>query len=170
MSSENPSPSPASAALRITAEHVELTLTYSRPTAVEMRAVRIGTVEWAWIPDDRVPVAGVKFGDALAWSMVKFTPPGLDDRIAQLPPTGQFQHLLVEVSLVDSETGTAVARRTSSWPPKFVAVVRAGLAQLGTASSDPAAAEGAVREMRERFLTVADLVRARAAVTCKGGM
>lgn len=152
---------------------VQLLLPFPRPTQIEIDAVhgQTGPARFALIERPHVLLLCFRFGDGLRWASQPWqarrqetsSPPGL--------PEGHGR-LAVHVYLVDSVSGVVRAHSAVTWPPSFVAALRAAIGRHLTArhltgSRDGTAAGAELYELYQRWPGTAELVRERADATCR---
>lgn len=159
---------------KLSTRGVELLLSFPRPSPIEVDAVhgRTGEARFALIEQPNMLLLCFRLGDGIRWAsqpwqaqrQVPGDPPGLpgdDESVA---------HLRIHIYLVDSATGIVRAHGEGTWPPKFVAAVRAAIGRHLAGAQDDTAAGTELDALYQRWPKTADLVRDRADVTCRGGV
>lgn len=153
--------------LRLTEQGTQLLLFYRSPTDQEISAIRVGKASFGWIGSEHTGVLGFRF-QPLPWSDVPYTPHRKSpDDMPGLPEGGDQQ--LVQVVLVDADTGIIRAVRTLTWPERFTKAVRASVQEMLDKPFSPSAADAALDALYARYPDTNQLVRQRADVTCTGG-
>jgi hypothetical protein len=159
---------PEMPALRLTAQGTQLLLFYRSPTDQEISAIRTGKASFGWIASELTGVLAFRF-HPLPWADVPYTPhreqpddtPGL--------PEGDEGQLLVQIVLVDADTGIIRALRALTWPERFTKAVRASVQEMLDKPFNAAATDAALDALYARYPQTDQLVRQRADVTCTGG-
>src|SRR4051812_21936737 len=154
---------------RLSTRGVELLLSFVDPSQAEADAVhgRSGPTEFALIEARNVLMLCCRFGEVIRWRCQPWQacrqeagyPPGLPG--ADAPDV----HLRLDVHLVDADTGILCARGEVSWPPPFVAVVRAAIDRHLAGAQDDEFAGVEIRQLYRRWPNTAELVRDRADAT-----
>lgn len=146
---------PESPLLRMTSKGMELALFYSAPTSSEIREVKNGLAQWAWISGQHAGLLLFRFGTQ-PWADTPYQ--AHRDQDPAVPGNR------IQVVLVDASTGIVRALRATTWSEEFTAEVRANVAaQLAGPANDAGA--GAEIDGWYAYET-ADLARNRATVKC----
>jgi hypothetical protein len=139
---------------------VELLLAFSHPTSKEIQDVRTGAAQFALLAGDHVLLMAHRFGtmpwsDA-PWEVAAQRAEGREPGLADVP---EGQSLLVQVVLVDADTGLVRVLRSTTWSREFVEAVRAAIErQLTMASADRAQVE--IQALYARYPDTPSLVAA----------
>lgn len=158
---------PETAQLRITPDGTELAIFWARPTQPEIQAVRTGTAEFAWIDNDQVAVLAFRFGQQ-PWSDCPYHA-GRDPQAGLPADLDDDKHLLVQVLLVDADTGLIAAMRQLTWPPQFTRKVAGTVDRMLATPYNEAAHDAALDTLYARYPHTESLVRSPAATICTGG-
>ena len=161
---------------KLSTRGVELLLSFARPSLTEVDAVHGGTgpAYFALIEQPNVLLLCFRLGDEIRWASQPWqahrqrdgSPPGLPGLPGDKRATG---HVPVHVYLVDNTTGIIRAHGVVTWPPPFVAAVRAAIGRYLTGPQDDATAGAELYALYQRWPETADLVRDRADATCRSG-
>lgn len=153
---------------------VELLLSLDRPSCVEIDAVngRTGLARFAFVEQPNVLLLCFRVGDGIRWAAQPWqairqedgSPPGLPE--ADRPEA----HLRVDIYLADARDGTVRAHGMVTWPPLFVATVRAAIERQMEGEQDDAAAAMEIEALLRRWPNIADLAGERADASCRGGI
>jgi hypothetical protein len=159
---------------RLSPRGVELLLSFPQPSQDEIEAVHghTGPAEFALIEEPNVLMLCCRFGQGIRWQCQPWQacrqeagyPAGLPGASA----APDF-HLRLDIHLVDANTGVLCAHGEVSWPPPFVAAVRAAVDRHLTGPQDDSAAGAEIDELYRRWPKTADMVRDRAEATCRRG-
>ncbi len=164
--------------LRMTPGLIELALFLGNPDRREVQAVESGACAFAVVTTPHVLLFIHKFdhpdgGQALRWSDSPFeihrqeahggSPAGLSGAV------GDGMHILVNVVLVDADTGIVRALHLVTISPQVADALRNGIAAQREAGSDERAATEAINALYRQYPDGASLVLQRAEATCEGG-
>jgi hypothetical protein len=166
---------------RLSTRGVELLLSWPRPSPGEIDAVHglTGEAQFALIEQPNVLLLCFRLGDGIRWASQPWqairqddgSPPGLPAPLHSADGTNAAEegHQPVHIYLVDCVTGIVCAHGAGTWPPKFVAALRAAIDRHLAGPQDDAAAGRELDALYQRWPKTADLVRNRADITCRGG-
>lgn len=148
---------------------VELLMTFSRPTSAEVNDVRQGPAQFGLLAGDHALMIAHRFGaqpwaDA-PWQLSRQEVGGYP---AGLTEVGTGQHLLVQIVLVDADTGIIKALRGTTWPEPFVTALRAAIERQRAAGGRDRDGQQEIERWYARFATTPDLV-ANADLVIAGG-
>lgn len=158
---------------RLSTGGVELLMAFPRPSQTEIDAVhgRSGPARFAVIEQPNVLMLCARFGEGIRWQAQPWQAvrqePGYP---AGLPGADAPADFLLQIHLVDAATGILCAHGEVSWPPPFVATLRAAIDRHLAGAQDDAAASAEIAELYRRWPKTADMVRDRADATCRGGV
>ena len=150
----------------------ELLAWLQSPTAREVRDWRQGVAQFALYVEQPVIVLLHRFGDQ-PWSDSPFAWHRVPEDERHLPPTGQEMEMrepraLLQVTLVDADTGIVRVLRAVSWSPAFTAAVHLAIHDQAAAPWDSDAYDAALAAIYARYPATTDLLAAATSRT-EGG-
>lgn len=151
--------------LRLTPAGCELALFYDRPPSAEVRDVRTGVAQFAWLDAGPVSVLAYRFG-MQPWADAPYEPWKEPEADRGVPAGAAGNSLALQVVLVDASTGIVKALRLLTWEPGFAQAVRDTLSRQLAAPPDDAAAD---RKLGELYRRDSAALAEQAAVRCTGG-
>ncbi|GIW06340.1 MAG: hypothetical protein KatS3mg060_1145 [Dehalococcoidia bacterium] len=149
----------------------ELLLWLSSPSPREVESIQRGRASFALSIEPPLIVLLYRFAPAITWSDAPFSihlvPPA--QRVLP-PPLGQAEEsrALLQVILVDADTGIVRALRQLTWSPAFTAAIHAAIAAQATMTWDAQAYDAALRQLYQRYPTSEALLSTATART-EGG-
>lgn len=154
---------------RFTTTGVELLLGLSRPSSTEIRDVKTGLAQFALLSADHVLMMAHRFG-TMPWSDAPWE--ASRQRLAGEEPglieVTASQHLMIQVVLVDADSGVVRAVRHVSWNHAFVEAVRAAIQRQLAVTGDPSRAQAQIQSWYGRYPDTQSLA-AGADIRCDGG-
>lgn len=149
----------------------ELLFWLRSPTRDEVESIRRGQAWFALYVEQPLIVLLYRFDSAIDWSDAPFSihlvPPDQRALPAALGEAEESRALL-QIVLVDADTGIVRALRQLTWSPAFTAVVHAAIREQAAKPWDVAAYDRALAALYQRFPTSEALLRAAVART-EGG-
>jgi hypothetical protein len=136
--------------LRLSPAGCELVLFYGAPTRDEVRDVKSGVVQWAWVESERVAVMCFRIG-TMPWSDAPFEVHRVPEDERGIPAGGPDDGLLVTVMLVDATDATIRVIRVVTWPAAFAEKVRDTVRRHLDAPPVPTAAAAALEALYAEY-------------------
>lgn len=150
--------------LRLTVHGAEFLLPLQNPAPHEIKAFQRGTAGFALLPQDRFLVLLYRFADprdsnprhGLPWSDAvweyhrqTFAGPGAVPAVPGAPGT----NIILNLIMVDADTGIVAAQRVLTAPHEFADALRAAVQRQQDTPSDQARAIREVQELYKRYTT-----------------
>lgn len=139
----------------------ELVLFYGSPTSREIRDVRRGLAQFAFAVEEGVIFFLYRFGEQ-PWSDAPYSIHLVPEAERTVPPpeaTSETRALL-NVHLVDADTGLIRANRTLSLSPEFTRGLNASIREQAARPFGVSAHERAIRRVYARYPTTRELLDA----------